>query len=222
AGTFIEALQLLPTGASFPGNLTIGALLLTAAATAARAGFKLPVGTAPSSPNAGDFWHAAARLLWYDGTNTFKLAHKTGHGHYYVTTPADTTIAVTGTYVKAAGATATLHLDDWDDDGGTDNRLRYIGAGSVHLCISVQLSFTIDGNLKVIAFRIAKNGDATTTEAIASTVNRKAAQGADVGAVPLFAGFEVVNGDYIEIWLTNETDTSDVRVEHAQLLVLSV
>ena len=44
------------------------------ASSTARASLRIPAGTAPTSPNAGDVWVAGTVIKFYDGTTTKELA----------------------------------------------------------------------------------------------------------------------------------------------------
>lgn len=51
-------------------SLANSTLLTTAASVAARAGFRMPSGTAPTSPTSGDFWYDGTNLKFRDGSTT--------------------------------------------------------------------------------------------------------------------------------------------------------
>lgn len=123
---------------------------------------------------------------------------------------AVTTISAAGTYVKASGTT-TLDTDaeDFDDAGGTNNRLRYTGAPARHVNVVATLSVTCASSNQVLGFKLAKNG-----VLIDSTVVRdKLGSGSDIRALALTAIVDLETNDYIELWLTNETSTGAVTVE---------
>ena len=61
------------------GNVGIGttgptAALHLPASSTARASLRIPAGTAPTSPNAGDVWVAGTVIKFYNGTTTKELA----------------------------------------------------------------------------------------------------------------------------------------------------
>ncbi len=121
---------------------------------------------------------------------------------------AATTISVAGTYVKAAGTTVAATLQDFTMPA--TNRLQYNGAPDVYATAFAGVSMVSASNSQILGLRIAKNGDATATEAVASTIRRKTGTGADVGAA--FVGFECImsTGDYLELFVTNESGTTTV------------
>ncbi len=136
-------------------------------------------------------------------------------GKFTLGTPVATTIAVAGTYVKAAGSTS---LDsgsvDFDDDSGTNNRLKYTGAPARHVVISVSMAITTASNNQVIGFKLAKNG----TVIDSSISRRKIGTGTDVGNIMLLAHADLVTGDYLEVFVTNETSASAITVENMHLI----
>lgn len=126
-------------------------------------------------------------------------------------TPAATTIAVAGTYVKAAGATTfSADTTDFDDDSGVDNRVNYIGTPARHVELAISLSMTCASSNQVIGFKIAKNGVVIDE----SVVRRKQGTSSDVGAIALIAHVDLVQNDYLEVWCTNETSTGAVTVQN--------
>ena len=61
------------------GNVGIGTTIPTAAlhlpaSSTARASLRIPAGTAPTTPNAGDVWVAGTVIKFYDGTTTKEIA----------------------------------------------------------------------------------------------------------------------------------------------------
>ena len=88
--------------------------------------------------------------------------------------------------------------------------------------IAASVSFTVGANNKLISLRIVKNGTPAAADAVASTQDRKVGTGADVGSTAVHADMMLTNGDYIELWVTNETDTTSVTVEHLYLFGLAI
>ena len=138
------------------------------------------------------------------------------HGAFVSNVPAATTIAVAGTYVKAAGTTTfDASPDDFDDDSSTDNRVKYTGTPTRHAIIDLSASFTCASSNQVIGFKIAKNG----TVIDGSVERQKIATGADIASVAISAHVDLDTGDYIELWVTNETTTGAVTVEEMHCMV---
>jgi len=142
------------------------------------------------------------------------LSVKPSHGGLSMDTPAATTIAVAGTYYKAAGTTVLdAVLQDFDDGPGMSNRLRYIGAPTRHVQVAASISMTCGGSNQVVGFQLAKNGTVLPN----TVAKRKVGTGADIGNMTLLADVNMATDDYFEIWVTNETSTSVVTVEHIHL-----
>lgn len=124
------------------------------------------------------------------------------YGSMYVSAEAATSIAVAGTYVKAAGTTLAITLNDFDMPAS--NRLRYIGAGTLLCVVEASVSMKAGANNIESAWRFAKNG--TTIEH--SQVDRRVGVGADIGALVVVGEVTLTTNDYVELWVTNETSTA--------------
>jgi len=132
-------------------------------------------------------------------------------GECYVTSSAATTVSVAGTYYKAAGTTTLVAgAYEFDDDSGTSNRLKYTGSVPVHADIVATISMTAAASNQVIGFKVAKGGMVMD----ASTVRRKVGTGSDLGALVCRASVSLATGDYVELWVTNETTTTTVTVDN--------
>lgn len=135
-----------------------------------------------------------------------------GHGSIYISTPAATTIAQAGTFVKAAGITTAVHLDATFDMPAS-NRLRYVGAIPVHATVSATISFTSGGNNQDLAFQVHKNGNPV----IGSHISLKIGTGTDERSTALHVDADLVQNDYLEVWIANDTGTADVTLTHLYL-----
>jgi hypothetical protein len=120
-----------------------------------------------------------------------------------------TTIAVSGTYVLVAGT--------WVDEGSSQftftsgGRLTYIGGKDARLPIDFSCSAEpVSGNAKTMAFQLALNG--TVIPASKRTGSADAGKPAAV-AIPWQVTF--TTGDFVEIFVTNDTDAIDVLVSSA-------
>ncbi|MFC1653483.1 hypothetical protein ACFL1M_01400 [Patescibacteria group bacterium] len=142
------------------------------------------------------------------------------NGSIYFTSSAQTTISTIGTYVKAAGTSDSIFLNNWDTNS-TNNRLRYIGAEDVHAHIAVTVSMTAVANNETIGLRVVKNGNASEKAAIASTVERFVSTGADIGSTALHADFNMSTNDYIELWVTNTDSATGITVDYMYFFVLA-
>jgi len=140
-----------------------------------------------------------------------------GHGEISTNASAETSIAVAGTYVKAAG-TSTLSPDAHNWTMPQDGRLTYGGTADrvVHLALTV--SFTAASNNENIRMRIAKNG----TTVARSEVQRFVGTGADVGSTALHHFDNVTPTDYFELWVTNMTDTTNLTVLQYNMFIMDM
>lgn len=139
----------------------------------------------------------------------------------YITSAAATTISVAGTYYKAAGTTTATNLHA-DFTMPASNRLQYNGAANIHAHVAVTADFT-GGNAKVIGARVAIGGDATGTDAVASTTRHKTnTAGTDILSTALHFDTMMSTGNYLELWITNETDTTAVTIENMYFFIVTM
>lgn len=132
-----------------------------------------------------------------------------GRAQLYVSSSAETTIGTAGTFVKAAGTTTLTTAPaakGWSMP--TNNRLRYDGVADRLAVVHCPLSLQAAGTAVDLSIRLAKNG---TTIADTEITLRVASASQD-GAVSTVGLVEVSNGDYIELWVANETDTTNLTV----------
>jgi len=143
----------------------------------------------------------------YDKDVVLETAIDTPYGGYGMAANATaTTITSSGTYYKVAGTTTanTLYLFTH-----TDNRLTYTGTPTHFFRIMASpISMISAGTNVVVSLKFAKNG---TVIGYPST--RKINTGSDVGSASCHFGVSLATNDYIELFITNETNTSTVTVE---------
>ena len=138
------------------------------------------------------------------------------HGSFVIDVPAATTIAVAGTYVKAAGTTTfDAGPDDFSDDSGTDNRVKYTGLPTRHATVDATISYTCASSNQIIGIKLAINGVAID----GSETRHKIGTGSDLVSVALSAHIDIDTDDFLEIWLTNETTTASVTIENLHVMV---
>ena len=138
------------------------------------------------------------------------------HGSIYMVTPQATTIAVPGTYYKASGLTMlsdqTVH---YEFDMPDHNRLRWTGAGSVHVDIRGTVSMTSSGSNVDVGIKLAKNGVVLDH----SEITRKIGTGADKGAAPIEGDCELNTGDYVEVFVTNFDGSDTITLNTLYLAI---
>lgn len=127
-----------------------------------------------------------------------------------------TTINTPGTYEKAAGTTTFNRGVNFDMP--VDGRLRYIGSTQVHLHIAISVAMTAAGNNKTIGLKVAKNGVVMDE----SVTRRFVGTGADIGSTALHADAMMVQNDYLELYVTNETDTVSVTIQELYFFALGM
>ncbi len=138
----------------------------------------------------------------------FLLSSAPAHGTISILSAAPTTIATPGTYVKMAGTTV-LSADATGFDMSEDGRLRFIGVSPRHLHIAVTVAMSSSGPNNIIGLKVAKNGVLLDN----SITRRFLATGNDVGSTALHADIPAAANDYLEIFVTNETNTDTVTIE---------
>jgi hypothetical protein len=139
------------------------------------------------------------------------------HGSMIVTTPAETLVVSANTPLKAAGvtgSTGTLH----DFTMPVDNRLTFNGASPREVQIAASLSMTAIGNNVTISVYLARNGVVIP----GSHMQQRIGTGADIQAISTSANFTLGVNDYIELWVENNSDTTNLQVEFMQMNVLGV
>ena len=142
-------------------------------------------------------------------------------GKLEIDTPAATTINTTGVYEKLAGTTIASQLE-WFDDGGTDNRLRYIGAFEVALYFSGSINLSgSNNNLCSLVVRQYDSSDTliATSSVFEATLNGGAA-GTRIEGLSSQDYFNVNYGDYFEIWITNGTNKNSITAGSGGNLII--
>lgn len=128
-------------------------------------------------------------------------------GAIYFSTPVETVISTQGEKTLALGttlATASLHNIDMPQN----NRIRYTGTIPRHFVIDAAISATIVGNNKTVHFQLFKNG----SPLVETLMNRAFGTGSDAGAIPLTTNVDMEKDDYIELFVSNETDTANITI----------
>jgi hypothetical protein len=138
----------------------------------------------------------------------------------YFSATAPTLIAATDTPQKAAGTT-TVKLADpigWDNDGGTNNRLRNRTGKTRRVHVDVFVSVMTASPNKIIGIYIAVVGSGAEDE---TEIHRKVATAGDEGAQATGTVVDVPANGSVELWVANETDDTDCTVTHAVMKVRS-
>lgn len=151
-----------------------------------------------------NFWEVES-----SGVNTEK--DDVAAGNLYMSTPATTVISSTGVPVKIAGTTSGANL--FRVSTTTDNRLTYTGAKSRSFQVICSLTSTQPSSNKYFSFYIAKNGVILTE----SRQEVKIVNSTDQVSVTLSCTVSLSPNDYIEVWVENETASTDLTVQTMNL-----
>jgi hypothetical protein len=134
-------------------------------------------------------------------------------GNLYVSTSVVTPVPGANTPIKASGITTGLNLLRTDTAG--DNRLIYTGTKTRFFTYTASLSVTASSNGKRFVFYVAKNGVILPE----SAQSRKIANGADRGSMTLSGVTQLQTNDFIEVWVENINDGTDITMESMNLLI---
>lgn len=147
------------------------------------------------------------------------ITNTTRVGSYFMQSNAtSTTIVTPGTYVKAAGTTTANPTNQRFDHA--DNRLTYVSELVETFTIQVSAAF-VSGNNKEVLMAVYK-GNIDGTPAAPITAYYAASTTNSGGRAEGVAYQEIVTlseGDYLEIWITNNTDTTAVTLESVNVQV---
>jgi hypothetical protein len=127
-----------------------------------------------------------------------------GWGRISLAETALTTIAAVNTWTKLAGTT-TLAAHSQQFTMPANNRLQCVCPIPSVMEVTASVSI-VDGNNKSFEVAIARNG----TVIPESIVTIRLGSGGDVEEGVVFADFQQELNDYVEIWVRNITDDTDV------------
>lgn len=143
-------------------------------------------------------------------------------GMIYVSTPATTTIAVAGTYVKAAGTTTlSTAVTANKYDMPADNRLRYTGTPTRTVKVDVHAAIEVVTPIidKQIGLQIFKNGSLVTGTTMSTFDGATALTPTMVSTTALVS---LATNDYVEAWVTNIDSTDNVTVQQMVITAFSL
>jgi hypothetical protein len=134
-------------------------------------------------------------------------------GNIYMTSASSTSISTVSTPVKISGSTTTANLFRFS--APLSNRMVYDGTKTRNFQVMAAISMTSPANNKIYKFYIAKNGS-TLPE---TGQLRKISSGSDVGSLTISGVVNLSPGDYVEVWVENVSDASDITIEAMNLTV---
>lgn len=136
---------------------------------------------------------------------------------YYMNGNATVTdIVTTDVAVKIAGTTTSGSITQKFTN--TNNRATYTGALSKTFLVSAVSSVTSVSSNDQIGYYVAKNGIVVSASEIYVTTNANSR----AESVSIQGVVELTTNDYIEIWIENKTDTSDVTVTELNVIIRSI
>lgn len=135
-----------------------------------------------------------------------------------------TTISVAGTYVKAAGTTALTNNSATIGNGGVSNRLVYTGVVPRHFHIVLQASVSLaSGVNQDVHIGLYKWDDSAGTGAIlAHSEAHDTVPGNAIHQITSHADTMLDTDDYIELHITNNTNTNSIIVEYGYMFGVSM
>ncbi|MDO9138407.1 MAG: hypothetical protein Q7U21_11340 [Lutibacter sp.] len=147
------------------------------------------------------------------GINTEKDDVATGAFH--ISTAAVTAIGSTGSVYKVAGATETGYLFRVDDNGGLNNRLRYVGTKTRQFKIIGRASVQSASNTQTVSIYIAKNN----TVIPESRSRLRLPTGGQDEDASIVGSVELAPNDYIEIGVQNNTSTANITFSFMNIVL---
>jgi len=146
-------------------------------------------------------------------TNCKPIDNSGNIAQYYMNSNATTTtIAGTNTFVKVAGTTSAGSFVE--KFTLTNNRATYAGSLIGFYKITAFLTFTSGAN-NVIRARIGKGGTTTASSESKSTANT----GGRSENLPISDIVSLSNGDYIEIFVANESAVTNITVSDMNVII---
>lgn len=143
-------------------------------------------------------------------TNTAEIANYT-----MLNNATATVISAVNTPTKVLGTTTANAINQKFTH--SNNRATYSGELVKDFQITAVASLFGSSN-RVIGMYVAKNGSViTTSEMYATTSGSGRAESVTVQTIT-----ELVNGDYLEIWVENSTDSTNVTVEYLNFICKSI
>ena len=135
-------------------------------------------------------------------------------GSFSMNVPAGATVATAGQYVTAGGLTQDNNRNYLMTV--SNQRLTYTGTSPRHFHIAVSVSFTGEVNATV-GLKLAKNSEVIDDTEVTRYVSR-----IDVGSTAVHGDVMLSEGDYIELWVTSDTDGDVVTIENLYLFAVGM
>ena len=145
-------------------------------------------------------------------------------GGLYWTTPAETSVTVAGTYVKAAGTTTVSTISANMSLDAVNNRLKYTGVSPRHFHIVLQVSATLaSGSNQDIGIQVWRyDASAATGALVAHSEASTTIGGTAVEQITSHSDVTLDTNDYIELHITNKGGTPNPQVELGYVFAVSM
>jgi hypothetical protein len=102
-------------------------------------------------------------------------------------------------------------------DMPTNGRLRYIGSGTIHAHVAFSLSVRGNaGSAKDLIFYLKKSGSVATGSGYRFTVRTTS----EYQTIAAHKVLDLVNNEYLEIWVQNATDATELNVQNFNLQLM--
>lgn len=134
-------------------------------------------------------------------------------GNIYVTSSALTSIITKDVPVKIAGTTTALSL--FRVTMPANNKLTYTGFKTKRFQAICSVTSTAVSSNTNFSFHIYKNG----VKLPESTQSMKLGSGVSAGSLTLSCTVSLTTNDYIEVWVENNTDNSDLTADNLNLSI---
>ena len=152
----------------------------------------------------------------WTGTATAGVREFEGsYGSCYVSTPVETVITTGGAQVKALGTTTAGLLKGFSH---ANNRLTYLSDQTATFQVQVAAVVICAGDGKTLGLSVAKNG----TEIAATKSDLALASGAVPTSMNTCGLVSLTQGQYVEVFLANDTDTDNATINLMQFSVTEV
>ena len=138
-------------------------------------------------------------------------------GNYYMReNPTATTFTAADTPTKILGTTTANSINQKFTH--TNNRLTYVGALQGDFQVSAVCTFVCSSSNETVGLYVAKNGVVLTdSEMYTRSDSRNRAEGISIQTIT-----ELTTNDYLEIWIENVADNSNITVEFLNTIVKEV
>ena len=155
---------------------------------------------------------------WTGSPTASHIEYGGSHGSFYITAGAATTIAAGSTDYKQTSTTTVAGASLVGFSHTSPNRLTYLSPDTKMFLAKASVVVTAAGDAKTIGIRIAKDGVSVAS----SEVDLAMATGAVATVFNSQCLVELDHDEYLEIWISNETDGTNATVASGHLVVTEV